>query len=160
MLLPLKPHRRSLRRGVAVMEFVVVFPLILLLLIGLLEVGRLINAQQILSNACREAGRQASTGSKTTTEVEQTIHDYLARANIDPTGFTFAMQNLTASARNDPTTAEQLDHFEIVATLPYRNVRWIDGLFFTNDSTILQARVDWYSMRDIPVEVNVSLPVE
>ena len=49
------------RRGVAAVEFAVCLPFILLMLVGLWEVGRMVEVQQLLNNSVREGGRQAST---------------------------------------------------------------------------------------------------
>jgi Flp pilus assembly protein TadG len=40
-------------------------PLILSIVAGLWEVGRVVEVQQLLANAAREAGRQAATGQYT-----------------------------------------------------------------------------------------------
>ncbi len=58
----LKIDSRQQRRGVAAVELALLLPLILLLLMGLWEIGRAIDVQQLMSNAAREGGRQASTG--------------------------------------------------------------------------------------------------
>jgi len=50
------------RCGVAAVEFAVVLVPMFVLLVGTLEVGRVIHVTQILSNAARDAGRMASQG--------------------------------------------------------------------------------------------------
>src|SRR5262249_26909902 len=55
----LQPRRRD-SSGTAAVEFAAVAPLLLLLLLGLWEVGRAIQVQQILSNAAREGARAAA----------------------------------------------------------------------------------------------------
>ena len=47
----------------AAVEFAMILPVILTLLLGIWEVGRMIEIQQILYNAAREGGRQAAYGS-------------------------------------------------------------------------------------------------
>jgi ABC-2 type transport system ATP-binding protein len=49
--------RTSARRGVAVVELAVLLPFLLVVLLGIWEVGRLIEVQQILNNAAREGAR-------------------------------------------------------------------------------------------------------
>ena len=52
------------RRGTAAVEMAVMAPLVFGLLVGLLEVGRIVQINQILCNAAREGARtaQASAG--------------------------------------------------------------------------------------------------
>jgi hypothetical protein len=49
-------HRRQERGAVAV-EFALVLPILLTLVFGIIELGRLCNAQIVLSNAARKAAR-------------------------------------------------------------------------------------------------------
>src|SRR5271165_5716575 len=69
-----RPRRR---RATAAVELAVVLPLILTMLIGLWEVSRVVECQQILFNAAREAARQAATGQYTNTQVQQVALAYL-----------------------------------------------------------------------------------
>lgn len=146
------------RRGIAVVEFAVILPLLLFLLIGIWELGRLVDAKEILSNACREGGRAASTGIRSQAEIQQVVLDYLARNNIKNSGVAISIQNITSAARSDPRTANQLDHFTITVTIPVADIRYQPFNFF-NQSALLTAQGDWYSMKNIPVSVNTSIPI-
>ncbi len=59
-----RPCRRN-RRGAAVVEFAVVAPVFFLLVFGMIEFGRAIMVQQILTNASREGARVAVLDSPT-----------------------------------------------------------------------------------------------
>ena len=50
------------RRGSAAVEAAVVMPVIVTMLLGMLEVGRLVEVQEIMNNAAREGARQAAGG--------------------------------------------------------------------------------------------------
>src|SRR5262245_17593976 len=65
------------RKGVAAVELAVCLPFILILIFGLWEVGRLVQAQQLVVNAAREGGRHAAAGRLTSTEVRQAVVNYL-----------------------------------------------------------------------------------
>jgi Flp pilus assembly protein TadG len=72
------PHRpRS--RGQALVEFALIIPLFLLMLFGIIDIGRVIWANDALTNAAREGARFASVkGSNTdmvTTATKQNIRD-------------------------------------------------------------------------------------
>ncbi|GAB4099291.1 TadE/TadG family type IV pilus assembly protein [Sinomonas halotolerans] len=50
-------HHRRRERGAVAVEFALVLPLLLTLLFGIIEFGRIYNAQIVFSNAAREAAR-------------------------------------------------------------------------------------------------------
>jgi Flp pilus assembly protein TadG len=148
-----------LRRGTAAVEFGFLAPILVTLLLGIWEVGRLAQVQQVLTNATREGARQASTGQKTTAQVQQSVLTYLSNDGITTTGTTVTLTNLTSSSRSDPTTANQLDRFEITVNLPFSNVQWTVANHIVR-ATNLTATVDWLSMRDIPLSVSTIIPIE
>jgi Flp pilus assembly protein TadG len=162
------PKRPERRRGAAAVEFAIVFALLLLpLLIGLWEMSRLVEVQQLVANAAREAARQASTGTKTTTaevsagqtgDIENAALNYLRRAGLDTTGATVTVTNLNNGART-PKGANQMDHLRVTVSLPFANVRWV-ALDQITTATAIEASADWFSMKDIPLDVSSSFPIE
>src|SRR5262245_38606407 len=94
MRLPAHGRRRP---GAAAVELAFIAPILVLLLVGLWDVGRMIQIQQILSNAAREGARVASqgqtinlTGSPTQIRVstgdpnvKSTIVNYLREAGLN-----------------------------------------------------------------------------
>jgi Flp pilus assembly protein TadG len=143
-------------------EFAVVLPLVLLLLLGIWEVGRMVEVQQVLFNAAREGARQASTASVSLGTIQANVQTYIQNAEPGITnlsGYQMTYQNVTHPAVADPMDANQLDHFRITVALPFANVKWAVVDQITSVNT-LSATVDWYSMKDIPVSVTTSLPVD
>jgi len=150
--------RRTPRRGAIAVEFALVLPLLIMLLLGVWDIGRLVNVAQILNNAVREGGRYASTGMGNTSQIRSTIESYLSKAGINTTGLTVTVANLTNTGNTDPTSASQLDQFQLTATLPSSSVRWI---FLKNmiGSNTLQSTCVWSSMKDLPLTVTNSIPI-
>src|SRR5262245_51450286 len=151
--------RRASRRGTAAVEFGITAPLLVTLLLGIWEVGRLVQVQQLTNNAAREAGRQASTGKRTADEVKQAALNYLTRAGINTAGATVTLTNITEATRADPTAANQMDRFRITLNLPFDNVRWVLLDQVTGVRT-LSASADWFSMKDRPLVVGTTVPIE
>lgn len=148
------------RPGVAAVELAVVLPLLLILLMGVWELGRYIEVQQLLSNACREGGRQASTGVKSTAQVKAVVVNYLKLNGISKVSESdVTVVNLTSSSRPEPNQADQMDRFQISVSISADNVRWI-MLPRVSGVNTLSATVDWYSMRDLPITVDDTIPVE
>lgn len=150
---------RNRRKATATVELAVILPFLLPLLLGVWEVGRLLEAQQILSNAAREGGRHAATGNATATEVRQVVIDYLVNNKIPIANAKVTIENLTSSSRPDPIDANQLDQFRITVEIPFNEVRWILLDQITNVDTI-RGYAEWFSMKDIPIEVNLNIPLE
>ena len=76
---------KARRRGAAAVEFAVCSPLLVLLLLGLWEVGRITEVSNIMWFSCREGARDASTGQANLTAVANNLLVYLQGA--EPTAF-------------------------------------------------------------------------
>jgi Flp pilus assembly protein TadG len=152
------PARRQPRRGSAAVEFAVVALFLVPLLIGVWEVGRLVEVQQIMANAAREGGRQASTGNVNTAGVQNIVSSYLVRNGIPCSPSNVTVTNVTSSSRADPTSANQFDQFDVTVTIPFNSVRWVLLNQITN-VTQLTASADWFSMKDIPITINPNIPL-
>jgi Flp pilus assembly protein TadG len=145
-------------RGVIAVECAMVLPLLLTILLGVWDIGRLVDASQILNNAAREGGRQASTGQAAVTDIQNAILNTLSQAGVSTTGVTISVTNLTNASRSDPTTANQLDQFQVAVTLPSSNVRYISLNNLIGSNTLRAVSV-WNSMRDIPLTVSTTIPI-
>ncbi|MDX6765963.1 MAG: TadE/TadG family type IV pilus assembly protein [Candidatus Methylacidiphilales bacterium] len=75
--------RPGSRRGQGVVEFALLVPVLLLLLMGIIELGWLMNVNLQVTNAAREGARAASVG-KTTTNVNTRVTNFLNTYNITP----------------------------------------------------------------------------
>jgi hypothetical protein len=73
------------RRGVAAVEFAVCLPVMLVILSGLWEVGRMTEVQNVVWNSAREGARDASGGQATLLAVADNVRIYLQGA--EPTAF-------------------------------------------------------------------------
>src|SRR5689334_14928229 len=93
------------RPATAAMELAMLLPLILVLIFGVWDVGTILNAQQILSNAAREGARLAAVGTMldeatgaqkdvTAADVQQTVTNYLTRNGVPTGGVTVQFTNL------------------------------------------------------------------
>ena len=70
------------RRGAAAVEFAMVAPLFILLVFGMIEYGRMVMVQQLLTNGSREGARKAVLDGATTAEVQSVVSTYLQNASI------------------------------------------------------------------------------
>ena len=78
-----RPKRQE--RGAALVEAAIVIPLLLLLVLGVVEYGFIVNRGTLLNNAAREGAREAVFGSSES-EIEQRVRD--ASPNLDQDALT------------------------------------------------------------------------
>lgn len=153
--------RRSLyqqRTASAAVELAVCLPFLLVVVLGIWEVGRMVQVQQLVSNAAREGGRQVSAGQSSAATIQQFVANYLnmnGMSGVSSTNVT--LTNITNSARNDPTSCNQLDQWRVTVTIPYSLIRWSTIAQIT-PTTNVSASADWYSMKDLPVSVTATIP--
>ncbi len=160
-----RPPCRPQRPGVAAVELAFVLPLLLLpMVFGLWEVGRLVQVQQAVANAAREGARAASTGEYTNSQVKTVVTNYLTNAGIDTTGVTPTVTNNTRGGDvSSPTlnlggTVKQLDSLEVDVSVPFNNVRWIALDYFVPAGTNLSATAKTVSMVNVPLTIPQTIP--
>jgi Flp pilus assembly protein TadG len=134
------------RRGLALVEFALLLPVLMTLLVGAWEAGRLIEINQILSNATREGARQASAGQATSSQVQQTVLNYMKNAGLPTTNAVVTVSDLTNSG--DPSNATQLDHLQVSVSIPFKDVRWSTLTLVTSPTTQVSAQSVWLSVKD------------
>lgn len=111
------------------MEFAVVAPVLFLMIFGMIEFGRLIMVQQIMTNASREGAREAVLDGATSTTVDTHVREYLQGTSIDPNGVTVAF-NIS------PQSATAGDAVTVTLTLDFNDVSWLPGSWFLSNTTM------------------------
>ncbi len=147
-----------LRSGIAAVEFAVALPLLLLLLAGVWEVGVLVQVQQLLSNAARVGGRQASTGLNTTAQVQQAVTQYLQNAGLPTQNVTVTVTDVTSGG--DVSAANQMDQLTVSVSIPFADVAWDAMSYVVPSGSQITGSATWYSMKDLPVSVSTTLPIQ
>ena len=126
--------RKWNERGSAVMEAALVLPVFCILLVGVLEFGRVLMIQQSLTNAAREAGRVAAISlddTKALSSADQIAKNFLSRTGINLQRITVQPIFATVSG----TSAVQVEiHYSYDSLL----ANWVPGIGHTLD---LQSRV-------------------
>lgn len=174
-------HRRSTaprRAGVATVEAAIVLSLLLVpVLLGVWEVGRLIYVQQVVTNSAREGARLAAQarivnrlGTPTaiafntgTPNVVDTIYQSmitggltgLAKTDIT-VKFAFDGEALSANPTRVPSDGAKSEKFKVFVSIPFSKVRWI-SVGLVNPTTVSYT-VDWQMLVDDAFSVSVDLP--
>lgn len=92
-------HNRSThsQRGATAVEFAVIFPLLILLLFGMIEFGLYLFNRQVITNACREGARYgvvALPTRRTNTEIRTTILNYSSQYLVTFGSDTFSADDI------------------------------------------------------------------
>jgi Flp pilus assembly protein TadG len=101
---------RAETKGQALLEFALILPILLMLVLGIIEFGRVWSINERVSDATREGARQAVIADPTITE--QQVHDFvmfrLAQAGVDTTvaTVTFSQTGANWKATGLPQTAQ------------------------------------------------------
>lgn len=178
-----RASRPPIRRdAVATVEFAVILPFLLILLFGIWEVGRFLDAQMLLEGAVREGGRIAAAGSRrdpntgeltliyavpTTgqTDVETAVKRWLARSGINTANVLVTYANLSPTppvppitAKDHPFEANRLDQLKVTVSIPYSDVRWSPTQTYFQPTRRISAQVLAYSNLDSPFTVDPTIP--
>jgi Flp pilus assembly protein TadG len=104
------------------------------MVLGMIEFGRMIMVEQILTNATREGARLAVLDSPTplATTVNNAVNSYLQKAGIT-SGATITLNP------SEPTSAAYGDDIIVTVQVPFGNVTWLPSTLFISSTTKLKA---------------------
>lgn len=180
------PRSSDRRTAAAAVEFAVVVNFVMLpLMLGLWEMGRVVHVQQIISNAAREGARLAGQGQT----LDQNGNLTQIMTSIDPSSNTANAPNVKAavmqslygagltslrwsdvtvtftfmdtpagatSGATDPWQGVKNQRIRVNVSIPFQKVRWIN-LGLVNPTTISYS-ADWQMLIDDPFQVDTNLP--
>jgi Flp pilus assembly protein TadG len=163
-----KPVRARHRRGAVIVEAAVILPVLLVMMLGIWEVGRIIQLQQIISNSAREGARLAAGGKLNGTDVtvamvQQTVRDYLMTTGFPTAAVSGAVITVTPTSGSwiDPSPAAPLDLFRVSVQIPsgpaFESLRW-SFLGRLTPVTQITGQAVWRSLNNTEVTVNTTLP--
>jgi Flp pilus assembly protein TadG len=126
---PCRLFRRN-RRAAAAVEFAIVAPVFFLLIFGMIEYGRMVMVQQVITNASREGARLAVLDGATFDEIEEQVEEYLTSASIDPT-------NAVVEVLPDPPTSAAFgEPITVTVSIPFSEVSWLPSPMYLGGKTL------------------------
>jgi Flp pilus assembly protein TadG len=120
--------RRRSRKGSAVVEFAVVLPVFLLFVFGMIEYGRMVMVQQIITNAAREGARVGVLDNSTSTTVSTAANKYLTSAGISSATI--------AASPNPPSSATYANPVSVTVSVPFNSVSWLPSPMYLGGKTM------------------------
>ena len=122
---------RRNRRGAAAVEFALVAPIFFLMIFGMIEFGRMVMVQQVITNSSREGARIAVLDGTAGAEVVTAVENYLDSARVS--GATVAVNP------SEPSSAGYGEPVTVTVTIPFSQVSWLPSPMFIGGDTVLTA---------------------
>ena len=119
----------SRRRGAAMVEFALVAPVFLILITGIIELGRAVVVQQLLTNASREGARIGGYNSTTSTSTVTTaVNSYLTNVGISGAA--------TTVSPNPPSLASGGQSVTVTVSIPFTKVSYLPSPFYLGSQSL------------------------
>jgi Flp pilus assembly protein TadG len=99
-----------------------------MLVLGMVEIGRAVMVQQVLTNASREGARRAVLDGATAAEVRTFVTNYLTNASVAGTTVTFPQGNPEAAGYGAPV--------EVRVSVPFGQVSWVPAPMYLSGQTL------------------------
>lgn len=105
------------------MEFAIIAPVFVTLILGMIEFGRVMMVEEILTNAAREGCRIGVLPGTTTGDVTTTVNNYLTNSSVPSSSATTSVYVNGGVA--SPSTAVAGDQIKVTISLPFNSVSWL-----------------------------------
>ena len=105
----------------------------ILLVLGMIEVGRAIMVQQVITNASREGARQAVLDGATGTDVENFVNTYLTSASLPSATVTFPQGLPQNTGYGAPV--------EVDVSIPFSQVSWLPAPMYLSGNSLSASTV-------------------
>lgn len=128
-----KPVSRTPRRGAALVEFAVVSPVLLILVLGMLEIGRAVMVTEVLTYSARMGARTGAISSGSTANAKTAAEKVLTDSGVS--GATVQVM-VNGSTGVDASAAKSGDEIAVSVTVPYANVTWITTPDYLDGKTL------------------------
>lgn len=115
---------RNSRRGAALVEFAVVAPLLMMVLVGTIEFGRAMLIQNSVTSAAREAAREATLPSSTDQSVKDTALVYTTQVSD---------KDVVISISPSLNSVEAGDLITVTVSVPAKTISPMGGRWLGND---------------------------
>ena len=119
------------KRGAATVEFAVISPVFILLVLGMIEIGRGLNVQHVLLNAARAGCRVGVVDGATQQDMLDQVAYSLVGSGISNYSVSVSPKPLSSAAAGDPVT--------VTLTASYSDVSWVPIPRFLGGATVTSA---------------------
>src|SRR5262249_23278390 len=118
----------------ALVELAVVFPVLLTIIMGMVEMGRLGMVAQLMTTAARDGCRVAVINAKTQTDVENRISSVLTSGGIKKYTISYSPATWTSVKASDSS-----NFISVTVTTNYSDVTWLPSVWFLKGAKVTGA---------------------
>ncbi len=122
---------RRNRRGAAAVEFALIAPIFFLLIFGMIEFGRMVMVQQVITNGSREGARIGVLDGASGAEVVAAVGSYLNSASVSGASVTVSPTEPSSAGYGEPVS--------VTVTIPFSQVSWLPSPMIIGGGTVLTA---------------------
>jgi Flp pilus assembly protein TadG len=116
------------RCGASAVEFAIVAPVFFLVVLGIIEFGRMAMVQQVITNAAREGARVGVLDDSTFATVNDRVQNYLTGSRIN---------GATVHVDPDPPSSAGFgESVTVTVSIPFDNVSWLPTPIFIGGQTL------------------------
>lgn len=119
--------RRHVRVGAHLVEFAVVVPVFFLFIFGLIEIGRGMMVNSLVTNSARAGCRTGTLPGTTNNDVTAAVSNLLNAQGIS--GYTTTIQ-VNGSSSVNVSTAQPQDTITVIVSVSAANTSWLPSLLF------------------------------
>lgn len=134
------------RPGSVIVEFAVLVPVLVFLMLGMLEMARAIQVRQVLGDAARAACRQAIqygyTSDNVSTNAKAILDDYLDVNSADttnPSANATVTVAVNGSSATNASAAKKGDVITVTVSIPASSIGWVTPRYITSGTSIIQS---------------------
>jgi Flp pilus assembly protein TadG len=121
-------NRRNIRRGASVVEFAIVAPIFFMVVLGIIEFGRMAMVQQVITNAAREGARVGILDGATLKTVDDKVRQYLTASAIKGGKVNVVPDPPSSAGYDEPVT--------VTVSIPFDDVSWLPAPFFIKNKVL------------------------
>lgn len=121
--------RPQKRRGVHLVEFAFVAPVLFALIIGIIELGRGLMVQQLLTEAARRGARSGVIEGTSSAKIKSAVTDYLGTVGVNGSNAGISVNDApvdTVEAQNMPAYTE----ITVLVSVPVSSCTWVPAGWF------------------------------
>ena len=127
----MKPAARGIKhQGAVLVEFAILLPILVILLLGTIEAGWALYIQSTINDAARQGARMAVTQNVSTQTIVNSVDTILQTVNITPTMRTITITPASVNLQSRGTA------ISIQVTVPYKNVSILPTSMFLGGVTL------------------------
>lgn len=125
---PRRDDRQRKRRGVTAVEFAFVAPVFFIMVLGIIEFGRAMMVQSLLTGAAQQGARAGSLTNASTANVTSSVNNYLSSGGISGAS--------TTVSPSPPSSASSGQAITVTVTIPYSQVSWLPSPSYLKTTTL------------------------